>query len=83
MAEGNTTTKWEVGWEDDTEWIVAVYKSMNTPDQAPLLGYKRISKSDYSERDIMECSIVEEFSLPTYHISPILLYLIPVKMLNL
>ena len=52
MAEGNTTTKWEVGWEDDTEWIVAVYKSMNTPDQVPLLGYKRISKSDYSERDM-------------------------------
>ena len=56
---GSMLNKWEVGWEDDNSWIVAVYKKqvIEYEQYESLDKYRRISKTDYSETDMS----IEEF----------------------
>jgi hypothetical protein len=61
IAAGSIVKKWEIGWEDDNCWIVAVYKEMDTPDVPPLLGYKRIRKYDFTEEPMMSIDDFYEF----------------------
>lgn len=56
---GSAVNKWELGWEDDKSWIVAVYKKqvIEYEEYESLDRYRRISKDDYSEKDMS----IEEF----------------------
>ena len=54
IGVGSMVNKWQVGWEDDESWIVAVYKKqvIEYEEYENLENYRRISKTDYSEKDM-------------------------------
>jgi len=51
-AAGSSVKKWEIGWEDDECWVVAVFKKGTFHELENQIGYRRISKADFSETEM-------------------------------
>lgn len=51
VTAGSVAEQWDIEWEDDSCWIVIVYK-VKYSDNKKIAHYKRISKEDYTEMDM-------------------------------
>lgn len=51
VTAGSVAEQWDIEWEDDSCWIVIVYK-VKYSDNKKIDHYKRISKEDYTEMDM-------------------------------
>lgn len=51
VTAGSVAEQWDIEWEDDSCWIVIIYK-VKYSDNKKIAHYKRISKEDYTEMDM-------------------------------